>query len=108
MAMGTISAALSAMRRLNTTSATRLKGIHLDDDWRIPALRSAAADWPADLNTALTARTTGTVTGDTPVYVVFSDLCRARHKSDYAEPPVMPRSAPMPPRRRSHPSGIAA
>jgi hypothetical protein len=73
MAMGTIRAALSAMRRLNTTSATRLKGIHLDDDWRIPALRSGAADWPADLNTALTARTTGTVTGDTPAYVVFSD-----------------------------------
>nr|WP_030500987.1 hypothetical protein [Micromonospora purpureochromogenes] len=73
MANATITDALRAMRRLGTTSAGRLTGMNLDDAWRMPALASGAPGWPDGLNALLADRTAGTVTGDTPAYVVFSD-----------------------------------
>ncbi|MET7396296.1 hypothetical protein ABZS66_22725 [Dactylosporangium sp. NPDC005572] len=74
MARTTISEALRAMQHLRTADGGRLTGINLmDEGWRMPALRSAAAGWPTGLTALLAVDTAGTVTGDTPAYLVCSD-----------------------------------
>jgi hypothetical protein len=72
VANATITEALRAMRRLATTSAGRLSGLHLDDAWRMPAVTTGAAGWPEAFNALLVDRAAGTVTDDTPAYIVFS------------------------------------
>lgn len=74
MAKTTVCDALRVMQHLVTASAGRLDGINLlHDAWRMSALGSGAPGWPDDLNVLLADRAAGTVTGDTPVYIVCSD-----------------------------------
>src|SRR5439155_1184198 len=105
----TITEALHEMRRLQGADAGRLRGVevqyHLDE---LTDLDRLPAPWGSRLVDLIEARKAGTITADTPHYLVYSDLCRGRHKSDYAEPPVMPRPARAPALERDHRVGNAA
>jgi hypothetical protein len=72
----TITEALREMRGLNTTDAGRLRGIHLRySSLSLPhqALSGTPQPWREQLDSAIAARGDGTVTTDTPEYVVLSD-----------------------------------
>ena len=105
----TITEALHEMRRLHGADAGRLRGVevryHLDE---LTDLDRLPAPWGSRLVALIEARKAGTITADTPHYLVYSDLCRPRHKSDYAEPPVMPRPVRMPIAERPFGTGSAA
>lgn len=73
MAKYTITEALRQMQRLSYADAGRLVGVDLHDSWRLPAAKTGAPGWPPRLNELLAARTAGTVTAATPVYLVLSD-----------------------------------
>ncbi len=90
----TIAEALHEMQRLRGADAGRLRGIELHHDLdldRLTRLDTLPPPWGTRLVDLIEARKRGSITADTPHYLVYSDLCRPRHKSDYAEPPVMPR-----------------
>jgi hypothetical protein len=72
----TITEALREMRGLNTTDAGRLRGIHLRySSLSLPhqALSGTPQPWRDQLDHAIAARGAGTVTTDSPEYVVLSD-----------------------------------
>jgi hypothetical protein len=72
----TITEALREMRGLNTTDAGRLRGIHLRySSLSLPhqALSGTPQPWRDQLDNAIAARGAGTVTADSPEYVVLSD-----------------------------------
>jgi len=73
MARYTITEALRQMQRLSYADAGHLVGVDLHDAWRLPAAKTGAPGWPPQLNELLAARTAGTVTAATPVYLVLSD-----------------------------------
>src|SRR5205823_3289821 len=87
----TFAEALHEMRSLRGADAGRLRGVevgyHLDE---LTDLDRLTAPWGTRLVELIEAARAGTITGDTPHYLVYSDLCRPRHKSDYAERSVMP------------------
>lgn len=72
----TIARALRDMRHLRTTDAGRLRGIHLRRS-AVDVPRRAIAGTPQplrdQLRAGIDARATGTVTGDSPEYLVLSD-----------------------------------
>ena len=92
----TITEALRKMRRLHDVDAGRLRGetVYVSGYTADQPAPAAPQPWASHLATLIAAGRAGTVTADTPRYFVYSDLCRGRHKSDYAEPPVMPRLCP--------------
>jgi hypothetical protein len=73
MAKYTITQALRQMQRLSYADAGRLVGVDLHDAWRLSAAKTGAPGWPPRLNELLAARTAGTVTATTPVYLVLSE-----------------------------------
>jgi hypothetical protein len=72
----TISEALREMRGLHSTDAGRLRGIHLRyGSLSLPQqlLSQTPQPWRATIEEASAARDTGSVTPDSPEYLVFSD-----------------------------------
>jgi hypothetical protein len=71
----TISQALREMRCLHDTDAGRLRGISLRFRFGVTrqTLATTPQPWRDRIQAGIDARETGTVTGDTPEYLVFSD-----------------------------------
>ena len=92
----TIAEALRDMHRLHDVDAGRLRGqtVYLSGYTADQPAPTAPQPWADHLATLIAGGRAGSITADTPRYLVYSDLCRGRHKSDYAETPVMPRPYP--------------
>ncbi|GAA0908704.1 hypothetical protein [Virgisporangium aurantiacum] len=72
----TINQAFREMRGLRTTDAGRLRGVHLRNSSLHPPHRALAGTpqpWRDQLQAAIQARDAGTVTPDSPEYLVISD-----------------------------------